>query len=468
MSRTGLIRAISAFALAVFLRQAVAAEADVLVAGVPHVKQKPDFCGEACVEMWLRKLGKDLDQDWVFDQGGVDPLLGRGCRTAELARALGAIGFRTGDVWGRVETAKASAQLDAHWRSLHADLVRGVPSIVCMRCTEDGPEHFRLVLGYRAASDEVVYHEPAEDNGAYRRMKRGEFLDLWPLKYAKDAWTVIRLRLEAQGEIAGRRAEGFTAADYAQHVMKLKPIVPKGFTLVLQPPFVVVGDERPQVVRDRAEHTVKWAVDHLKRAYFEKDPAEIITIWLFRDDASYRKHNAEIFRAKPTTPFGYYSSTHRALIMNIATGGGTLVHEIVHPFMRANFPECPDWFNEGLASLYEQSSERSGRICGLTNWRLAGLQEAIRDGALGSFQELTATSTAQFYGMGSGVNYAQARYLCYYLQEKGLLQAFYRAFREGHGRDPTGYATLKRVLGQEDMDAFQKQWQQWVLTLRFP
>jgi len=28
-----------------------------------------------------------------------------------------------------------------------------------------------------------------------------------------------------------------------------------------------------------------------------------------------------------------------------------LVHEIVHPFMRANFPECPAWFNEGLASL---------------------------------------------------------------------------------------------------------------------
>ena len=25
------------------------------------------------------------------------------------------------------------------------------------------------------------------------------------------------------------------------------------------------------------------------------------------------------------------------------TGGGTLVHEIVHPFLRANFPECPAW-----------------------------------------------------------------------------------------------------------------------------
>jgi len=37
-------------------------------------------------------------------------------------------------------------------------------------------------------------------------------------------------------------------------------------------------------------------------------------------------------------------------------------------------------FNEGLASLYEQSAERDGRIIGQTNWRLRGLQSAIRKG----------------------------------------------------------------------------------------
>ena len=57
------------------------------------------------------------------------------------------------------------------------------------------------------------------------------------------------------------------------------------------------------------------------------------------------------------------------------------------------------------------------RIRGLTNWRLPGLQRAIRDGALPSFRALTATSEAQFYGADPGTNYAQARYLLYYLQE---------------------------------------------------
>jgi hypothetical protein len=79
------------------------------------------------------------------------------------------------------------------------------------------------------------------------------------------------------------------------------------------------------------------------------------------------------FQSKPTTPYGYYSSTHKALVMNISTGGGTLVHEIVHPFIEANFPNCPAWLNEGLGSLYEQCGEVDGHIHGYTNWRLPGI-----------------------------------------------------------------------------------------------
>ena len=108
--------------------------------------------------------------------------------------------------------------------------------------------------------------------------------------------------------------------------------------------------------------------------------------------------------------------------MNISTGGGTLVHEIVHPFVAANFPNCPAWFNEGLGSLYEQSGEVEGEIHGFTNWRLPRLQEAIRKGKLASFKTLCHTTDTEFYEKDRGTNYAQARYLCYYLQQKDLLQ----------------------------------------------
>src|SRR5262249_12587193 len=150
---------------------------------------------------------------------------------------------------------------------------------------------------------------------------------------------------------------------YAHHVHKLRSNLPHdGLSIVIERPFVVIGDEPLEQVQKRSRDTVKWAVERLKKDYFEKDPAEILDIWLFRDSASYEENAEKLFGSKPTTPYGYYSRRHKALVMNIATGGGTLVHEIVHPFIAANFPDCPSWFDEGLASLYEQASEREGHI----------------------------------------------------------------------------------------------------------
>jgi len=263
-------------------------------------------------------------------------------------------------------------------------------------------------------------------------------------------------------------AAGQGSDRFGEHVEALEKTVPEGFHIVVRKPFVVIGDEPEATVRRRAARTVGWAVDRLKDAFFGKEPAEIIDIWLFKDKPSYRKHTREIFDDDPDTPFGYYSETHNALIMNIATGGGTLVHEIVHPFVAADFPACPSWLNEGLGSLYEQCSEDDeGRIVGLTNWRLEGLQEAIRWGQVPSFEWLTSTSERQFYNEDPGTNYAQSRYLCYYLQEQGLLRKLYREFKENQREDPTGYETLKQVLGEKDMDAFKERWEAWVLKLRF-
>jgi hypothetical protein len=151
--------------------------------------------------------------------------------------------------------------------------------------------------------------------------------------------------------------------------------------------------------------------------------------------------------------------------MNIATGGGTLVHEIVHPFMAANFRGCPAWFNEGLASLYEQSGEEKGRIHGYTNWRLPALQKAFKADTAPSLQSVLAMSTNKFYMEDKGTNYAQARYLCYYLQEKGLLVQFYKDFVAAQRNDPTGLRTLQKVLGEQDFTAFEKKWRAFVLTL---
>lgn len=442
-----------------------------MIPNVPHVRQRPDFCGEAATEMFLRSKGVSFDQDAVFGVTGMDPARGMGATTRELSAGLINLGFDVGRVWYTAKAARANEDLETLFREMHEDLTRGIPSIVCTHFDEQPQttEHFRLVLGYDQATDEVVYSDPALDQGGYLRMPRARFLRLWPLPYRTDEWTVIRMRLSGNPSIpSGALGKGFSPAAYAQHIMALKSMLRPEYTVVIEPPFVVVGDESPERVRAHASGTVRWAVEHLKQDFFTKDPDRILTIWLFGGKPSYDDAVRRFFKNSPDTPYGFYSSDHHALVMNIATGGGTLVHEIVHPFVEANIPDCPAWINEGLGSLFEQSAERNGHIIGLTNWRLAGLQKAIGRGAVPSFHTLTHTTRHEFYSEDPGTNYSQSRYLLYYLQEHGLLLDFWKTYAKDRASDPSGYTSLTKVLGEKDLGDFKKRWEAEVLQLRFP
>jgi hypothetical protein len=263
------------------------------------------------------------------------------------------------------------------------------------------------------------------------------------------------------------KPEPAVPSDLDAHIERLRArFESRGWTVLSEPPFAVVGDGGGPRVEGHASGTIRWAVTQLESAYFELPPEHVITIYLFETAQSYERHARELFGEPPDTPYGYYSPSDHALVMNIGTGGGTLVHEIVHPYMASNFPSCPSWFNEGLASLYEQSAERGGEIIGLTNWRLAGLQDALRAKTVPSFEQLCETGE-RFYDDDPGSNYAQARYLCYWLQEQGLLRGYYRQFRANASHDPSGYETLINFVGP-DMDAFRSRWEQFVLALRFP
>ena len=257
------------------------------------------------------------------------------------------------------------------------------------------------------------------------------------------------------------------SGNYALHIAELRKKLPDDFHIFIQKPFVVIGNEPKAAVRQRAQGTVRWASDGLKQLYFDRDPDHIINIWMLKDRKSYHKTIQQLYDHRPATEFGYYSPRHRALFMNISTGNGTLVHEMVHAYMRANFPHCPLWFNEGMAALYEQCNERDGEMKAQTNQRLPQLHKVITARRMPPFESLCNKVGRDFYEGDKFVNYAQARYLCYYLEKHGLLQKFYQEFRAAAPRDPTGYQTLQRVLGAKDMGKFQREWEYYILTLRF-
>lgn len=263
----------------------------------------------------------------------------------------------------------------------------------------------------------------------------------------------------------------FTTSEYDAHIDELRVRLAEhgleDLAIRIEDPFVVIGDGSEEELA-RSSSTVRWAADKLERDFFDKRPSKILDVYLFSEASSYERGVRALTGESPSTPYGFYSRRHGGLFMNIATGGGTLVHEIVHPYVEADFPNAPPWLNEGLGSLFEQSAEVDGRIVGRTNWRLAGLQRAIQRDELPSFEKLTHLDDTAFYGDDSGVNYAQARYLLYFLQERGVLVDFYRRFRAARAKDPSGYATLVATLGDVDMDEFKDDWQRYVARLRFP
>jgi hypothetical protein len=107
---------------------------------------------------------------------------------------------------------------------------------------------FKLVLGHDAASDEVIYHDPS--GGEYQRMKRPRFLEL-----AQEPWVPLEVR-----RLVARPAERHAAL--ARHVRGVREKMPAGFTLLLEPPFVVLGDGGERQVKRFAVSTVRWAVTH--------------------------------------------------------------------------------------------------------------------------------------------------------------------------------------------------------------
>ena len=236
----------------------------------------------------------------------------------------------------------------------------------------------------------------------------------------------------------------------------------RGFTIVVEAPFVVIGDESPATVKKHAAGFMRWTIQLLEKDFFAKRPAKLIEVWLFKNEKTYRRGALEFFGDKPDTPYGYYSTERDALVMNIGPGAGTLSHELVHPYMEANFPDVPSWFNEGLASLYERPTEKHGHIWGLPNWRLPNLKKEIRAKTLPTMATLLGTSREEFYNADFDA-YAFARYLLLYLQDHGKLHEFYDAFVAD--KDKTGRAALERVLG-ESLEKFEPKWRAWALALR--
>jgi len=276
----------------------------------------------------------------------------------------------------------------------------------------------------------------------------------------------IHTGLPSNDKTIKTQAKDSAQFDYSMKINGIKSEVSDDFIVKGFSYFVVASNLTEKETQDILDNTIAKAVSCFHNDYFEKKPDDITTIFLFKDDNTYRYWAKKLYGDDDLSRFGYYKPGKKVMLMNISTGTGTLVHEMTHALVRYDFPDIPSWFNEGLGSLYERSSLSNNQIIGYVNWRLPALQKAISDNSYTPISSLVKTNDDEFYGDRSDVNYAQARYLCMYLQENGLLKRFYKAFRDNYRDDNTGKTTLEKITGKS-LSELDNNYIEWVKTLKY-
>lgn len=251
-------------------------------------------------------------------------------------------------------------------------------------------------------------------------------------------------------------------------IAELKTDLPEFYITRIGPWIVATDMDKSEAPRFTEFTISKYAADIQRQLFTGTPRSEPVKVLLFKDKLSYETWNKKLYGTKPTTPYGYYSRRYKALVMNIATGGGTLLHEMVHAMAESDYGEIPAWLNEGIGSLFEASSRgRGNKVIGITNWRLAGLQADLKTGTATRFSDLIGMSDEKFYGERSGANYAAARYLMQYLQQHGKLETFYAHVRDK--KDADAKATLCAVFdNKQSIDEIQNACYDWVKTLVAP
>lgn len=290
----------------------------------------------------------------------------------------------------------------------------------------------------------------------------------------------VAASLAAMMYISDRRAEAKRVAtrpggayeldkDLAARKQQARRLLGKGTRFaVVRKVFLVVG--APSMSRYYFRRSVRLT-RRAMRAYFNKRfsrrPGKAVSVYLFGSKRSYnrfcRRHHHGC-----GTPYGVYYYKPRRIVMNARPGLGTLTHELVHPLVETDFPNAPNWINEGIASLFEYPYiPRPGEIHGKTNWRLPRLRRALRSRAgrrRASLKHLFSMSDRDFRGRYEGLYYSMSRYVCQWLDSKGLLWKFYQRWRDTYAADKSGAKAFRAVVGKTPAQA-NKRWVRWVKRL---
>jgi hypothetical protein len=150
--------------------------------------------------------------------------------------------------------------------------------------------------------------------------------------------------------------------------------------------------------------------------------------------------------------------------------GATLRHEFLHVLHWRHMNRLgqihPIWIQEGLCSVVEDFDAGPGEsdLTPVVSWRTNIAKRVERGDMFLTLEKLGAMPHERFMNSRPLANYAQARAVFMFLAANGKLGAWYRAYTEGFGEDPSGVKAFERVFG-EPIAAVNKRYRTYVRTL---
>jgi hypothetical protein len=261
--------------------------------------------------------------------------------------------------------------------------------------------------------------------------------------------SVVSLKQDVKSSLSDIE-EIFANFNYEKIIDRHSPILPKNMSITKFKYFVVFSDLDEKTTYSVIDNDIRQTIDGMVNSYSVRTPDSATAVFLFTDFEDYKNFTLENtdIEEKDLSPYGYYKISQNIIVIRYVEWKGSTKHEISHRFTKADFPDAPSWFDEGLSSLNEKSVYRDGKLYGEFSWRIVALRRAIKEDRYTPLEQMMKTDDTGLYGKRVSYYYAQSRYLLGYLQERDLLEKYYKLFRDTFREDKTGISQLEEILGK--------------------
>lgn len=238
--------------------------------------------------------------------------------------------------------------------------------------------------------------------------------------------------------------------DYSSVINEHSSIMPEGLSVTKFRQFVVFSELNEELTYRLIDNDMRNTIESMTINFVNKTPDKVTPVYLFENFDKYKLFVLKNYdvEEKDISPYGFYKISKNVIIIRYVSWKGSILHELTHRFIQADFPETPSWFDEGFASLNEKSTFKDGVLTGDFSLRIIPLRRAIKEGTYTGLKHLMETNDDELYGKRTSYYYAQSRYLLMYLQQQAQLDKYYKYFRDNFKKDRTGIKQLQEITGK--------------------